>query len=166
VGRYRQQPTIQAQPFMACGSYGVKLTHMGHGRFVRQEKGSRFMWSRMDHILQQNRATLTGTFWERSPSASSYRAEMLGLCALHLFARALSEFYKIQVWEATLCCDNKRALEQSAYTHRIRPSAKCADIQRSLKATKHTFKGKFTYLHVYGHLDKYLLWHQLSLFSN
>jgi len=32
---------------------------------------------------------LTGTFWERSPSASSYHAEMLGLCALHLFARAL-----------------------------------------------------------------------------
>jgi hypothetical protein len=28
---------------------------------------------------------------------------------------------------------------------------------------KHTCKGKFTYLHVYGHMDKYLLWHQLSL---
>ena len=76
---------------------------------------------------------LTGTFWERSPSASSYRAEMLGLCCLQLLARALSEFYQIQEWEATLCCDNKRALEQSAYTRRrIRPSAKCADIQRSL----------------------------------
>ncbi len=95
---------------------------------------------------------------------SSYRAEMLGLCCLHLLARALSEFYQIQEWEATLCCDNKRALEQSAYTRRrIRPSAKCTDIQRSLKATKHTFKGKFTYLHVYGHMNEYLLWHQLSL---
>ncbi len=50
---------------------------------------------------------LTGTFWERSPSASSYRAEMLGLCCLHLLARALLEFYQIQEWEATLCCDNK-----------------------------------------------------------
>jgi hypothetical protein len=39
---------------------------------------------------------LTDTFWERSPAASSYWAEMLGLCTLHLFARALSEFYKIQ----------------------------------------------------------------------
>ncbi len=101
---------------------------------------------------------LTGTFWERSPSASSYRADMLGLCAFHLLAIALSEFYEIKEWEATMCCDNKRALEQSAYTRcRIRPSAKCADIQQSLKATKHTFKGKFT------HMDKYLLWHQLSL---
>jgi hypothetical protein len=107
---------------------------------------------------------LTGTFWERSPAASSYRAEMLGLCALHLFARALSEFYKIQEWKATVGCDNKRVLVQSSYTcRRIRPSAKCADIQQSLKATKHTSKGKFTYLHVYGHMDKYLLWHQLSL---
>jgi len=100
---------------------------------------------------------LTGTFWERSTLASSYHAEMLGLCGLHLFARALSEFYQIQEWEATLCCDNKRALEQSTYTRRrIQPSAKCADIQRSLKATKHTFKGKFTYLHMYGHMDTHL----------
>ena len=107
---------------------------------------------------------LTGTFWERSPAVSSYRAEMLGLCCLHLLARGLSEFHQIKEWEATLCCDNKRALEQSAYTRRrIRPSAKCADIQRSLKATKHTFTGQFSYLHVYGHMDKYLLWHQLSL---
>jgi hypothetical protein len=88
---------------------------------------------------------LTGTIWERSPSASSYWAEMLSLCTLHLFARALSEFYKIQEWKATMGCDNKRALEQSSYTCcRIRPSAKCADIQQSLKATKHTFTGKLT----------------------
>ena len=38
---------------------------------------------------------LTGTFWERSPSASSYRAELLGLYVLHLFAQALAEFYKV-----------------------------------------------------------------------
>jgi hypothetical protein len=107
---------------------------------------------------------LTGTFWERSPAASSYRAEMLGLCTLHLFDRALSEFYKIQEWQAMLCCNNKRVLELSLYACcRIRPSAKCADIQRSLKATKRTFTGKFTYLHVYVHMDSYLLWHHLSL---
>jgi hypothetical protein len=69
---------------------------------------------------------LTGIFWERSPLASSYRAEMLGLCCLHLLARGLSEFHQIKGWEATLCCDDKRALKQSAYTRwRIRPSAKC-----------------------------------------
>jgi hypothetical protein len=83
---------------------------------------------------------------------------MLGLCTLHLFAKALSEFPKIQEWRAMLCCNNKRALELSLYAHRrIRPSVKCADIQQSFKAMKHTFRGKFTYLHVYGHMDRYLL---------
>jgi hypothetical protein len=107
---------------------------------------------------------LTATFWEKTISASSYWVEMLGLCALHLLARAFLEFYMIQGWKATLCCNNKRVLELSLYSRRrIRPSAKCADIQQSLKATKHTFTGKFTYLHVHGHMDKYLLWHQLSL---
>ncbi len=107
---------------------------------------------------------LTGTFWEQSPAASSYWVEMLGLCALHLFARALSEFHKIQEWKEMLCCDNKRALKLSSYAHCITwPSAICTDIQQSLKATKRTFTGKFTYVHVFKHMDRYLLWHQLSL---
>jgi hypothetical protein len=99
---------------------------------------------------------LTATFWERSISASSYWAEMLGLCALHLFAKALSEFYKIQEWKATLCCDNKRALEISEYTNqRIRPSAKCIDIQQSLKATKHTYRKIYVFACVrpYGQIS-------------
>ena len=33
---------------------------------------------------------VTGTFWERSIAASLYRAELLGLCALHLLAQAIS----------------------------------------------------------------------------
>jgi hypothetical protein len=63
-----------------------------------------------------------------------------------------------------LCCNNKRALELSSYTCRqVQPSAKWADILRSLKATKCTFTGKFTYVHVYGHMDREVLWHLLSL---
>jgi hypothetical protein len=31
------------------------------------------------------------------------------------------------------------------------------------QGSKNTLTGKFTYLHVYGHMDRYLLWHQLSL---
>ena len=94
---------------------------------------------------------LTGTFWERSSSANSYRAELLGICALHLFAQALAEFYKVTGWTAMLCCDNKRALEVSAHhKRRIRPSAKCADIRRSLKAVKLLLSGTFCYVHVYS----------------
>ena len=107
---------------------------------------------------------LTGTFWERSPSASLYRAELLGLCALHLFAQALVEFYKVARWTAKLCCDNKRVLEVSSHhTHRIRPSAKCANIHCSLKAVKPLLSGTFRYVHVYGHMDRRLKWEQLTL---
>jgi hypothetical protein len=57
---------------------------------------------------------LVGSFWEKSSSASSYRAELLGLCALHILALALSKFYKISGWKAMLCCDNLRALQLSS----------------------------------------------------
>ena len=50
---------------------------------------------------------ITGSFWERSLSATLYRAELLGLCALHFVARAVTEFYRLDGWTATLCCDNK-----------------------------------------------------------
>ncbi len=87
---------------------------------------------------------LTGTFWECSPLAGSYRAELLDLCALHILAQALAEFYTVTGWTAMLCCDNKRALEVSAHhQRRIQPSAKCADIRRSLKAVKPLQRGMF-----------------------
>lgn len=102
---------------------------------------------------------LTGTFWEKSTGANSYRAEMLGLCALHLLAQAVVEFYKVDKWAAILCCDNKCALELSSHhRRRIRPNAKCADIRRILHASKQSFTGNFTYVHICGHIDRYLEW--------
>jgi hypothetical protein len=53
---------------------------------------------------------MTGTFWKKSPSASSFRAEMLGLCCLHLLARAVAEIVGTGQWEAVILCNNKRAL--------------------------------------------------------
>ncbi len=89
---------------------------------------------------------------------------MLGLCALHLLARAVAEFYQIQGWQATLCCDNKQALELSSYKQgQIHPSTKCTDIRRNIRSTKQTFQGTFRYVLVYGHMDKYLAWNQLNL---
>jgi hypothetical protein len=106
----------------------------------------------------------TGAFSERSSTASSFQAEMLGLCALHLLACALSEYYNLNNWSATMCCNNKRALILSSH-HRgqIRPNAKCANIQRSFHATKQTYQGGFKYTHVCGHMDHHLSWLQLSL---
>jgi hypothetical protein len=106
----------------------------------------------------------TGTFWKKSNLASLYRAEMLGLCALHLLARAVAEFYQIEGWSAMLCCNNKRALELLSHHLRpIQPSAKCANIRRSLKATKQFLQGAFWYVHVYGHMDRLFKWEQLLL---
>ena len=51
---------------------------------------------------------VTGTFWEQSPAAaaSSYKAELLGLSALHQFAQAISEFHKVAGWSVLLFCNN------------------------------------------------------------
>jgi hypothetical protein len=58
---------------------------------------------------------ITGAFWEWSSKASSFQAEMLGLCALHLLARALSEYYNLNDWSTPMCCDNKCALILSSH---------------------------------------------------
>ncbi len=100
---------------------------------------------------------LTGSFWERSTMVSLFRAEMLGLCMLHLLARAISEHYAIGRWTAEMGCDNKRALTLSSHhNRRICPSAKCANIRRNFKAPKQTYQGGFKYIHVYGHMNQHL----------
>ena len=86
---------------------------------------------------------LTGWCWERSNSANSYRAEMLGLCSLYLLAQALSELQDFQVGDNN---KTKGALECSSYQlPRIKPSAKSADIRRSFRSTKLGLKGKLIY---------------------
>ena len=107
---------------------------------------------------------MTGTFWEKSPSASLFRAEMLGLCCLHLLARGIAKFFDLGQWAAILSCNNKRALELSSNHHRrIKPSANSANIRRSFRATKQGYIGGFKYVHIYGHMDQFLPWNQLSL---
>jgi hypothetical protein len=65
-------------------------------------------------FCQDSGKRLVGSFWEKSSLVSSYRAELLGLCSLHLFALALSEFYTISGWKATLCCNNLQAIQLSS----------------------------------------------------
>jgi hypothetical protein len=106
---------------------------------------------------------MTGTFWEKSPSASLSRVEMLGgLCCLHLLARGVAKFFDLGQWAAILSCNNKRALELSSnHCRRIKPSANSADIRRSFRATKQGYIGGFKYVHIYGHMDQFLPWNQL-----
>ncbi len=115
-------------------------------------------------FCQTTGKSLVGLFWEKSPSANLYRVELLGLCSLHLFALALSEFYKAMGWKATLGCDNLRALILSSKEcRRIKPSALCSDIHHCFCSTKNRFTGCFKYHHMAGHMDRHLFWHQLSL---
>ena len=51
----------------------------------------------------------------------------------------------------------------SQHTRCIQPSAKCANIRRSLKTVKPLLSGTFRYVHVYGHMDRMLKWEQLTL---
>jgi hypothetical protein len=66
-------------------------------------------------LCTDSKLYITGTFWERSQSANLYRAELLGLCTMHTLAQALQEFYHLSHWSATLCCDNKKALNMSRH---------------------------------------------------
>ncbi len=73
---------------------------------------------------------LTGTFWEKSTSASLFSAEMLGLCALRLLAWVVAEYYKVEGWSAMLCCDHKQALQLlSHHKLRIGPRARRYTLQ-------------------------------------
>ncbi len=53
---------------------------------------------------------ITESFWEKLSTANSFCAKMLGLCALHLLAGAISEYYGEERWSSTMCHDNKHAL--------------------------------------------------------
>ena len=114
----------------------------------------------------QTQRLLRGFFYELSDSASSYRAEQLGILALLHLSLALEEFYDVKNWHGKLCCDNQSALYQaSKKLIRIRPGAKGADILRNMRTVKQQLTARFKYEHVDGHMDRILLWHQLPLIN-
>ncbi len=157
------QETTQDLKWVAEGMQNNTLLWTTDGSYDRKQAADLFG---MGWIIFCKRIGLrmTGTFWEKTPSASLFRAEMLGLCCLHLLARAVAEFFGTNQWEAVISCDNKRALELSSnHWRRIQLSAKCADIRCSFWATKQVFTRGFKYVHIYGHMDQFLSWSQLSL---
>ena len=112
----------------------------------------------------RTRKQLICSFYEHSPKAGSYRGELLGLCAIHLFLLALEEFYDLPSTTGEIHCDNRGALHQSSWKpRRVKTGASCADVLRSIRNTKQHLKATFKYKHVNSHMDKHFLWHQLSL---
>ena len=80
----------------------------------------------------ESRKTLKGNFWEKSDSADSYRAEQLGICAIHHLITALTSYYNIGNCKCKIWCDNMGTVNISKkQRRRIRPGASCVDILRN-----------------------------------
>ena len=80
---------------------------------------------------------MTGSFYEISEDAGSYRGKQLGLCTIHHLIKALCNFYKIHDWHTTINCDNVGAIKMSkGNLNRIRTGCSCANILRNLRNTR------------------------------
>jgi hypothetical protein len=75
------QETTQDLKWVAKGMKNNTLVWMTDGSYNRKQAAD---LSAVGWIIFCKRTGLrmTGTFWEKSPSASSFRAEMHGLCCL------------------------------------------------------------------------------------
>jgi hypothetical protein len=106
-----------------------------------------------------------GSFAEVHPKANSYRGEILGLLALHLFSRAIQTYFGLAPGKyGTVCCDNKGAIYRaSRRRRRIAPGTPNADLLRVLRLQHHKLGRVFGYEHVKGHQDDYLVRASLSL---
>lgn len=112
----------------------------------------------------RSRFRFAGSFCEFSPGASSYRGEMLGLCALQLLLLAFDTWYSPNnAPPVTIYCDNEKAGERAQEEHRrIKPGWSCADVLRSFRDTKLGIRFPLRFVHVSAHMDDILPWDQLS----
>ena len=107
---------------------------------------------------------LRANFYEQSKSASSYRGELLGLLALHVFLYAICEFHNIKSTKPKICCDNISALRQSSHRkRRVKTGASQADVLRVLRTIKLKQTLQPIYEHVSAHQDRKKTWWQLTL---
>ena len=108
---------------------------------------------------------LAGSFSEYSSSASSYRGELLGLCAINIILLALTKTGNITNRpQITVWCDNKGAINRASDgSRRIKCGRPCADILRILRSVCHELPLVATFKHVKSHMDDTLSWEQLSL---
>ena len=110
------------------------------------------------------RKIMEGFCFECLDSANTYRAEQLGLCAMHHLIAALSILYGIAYWKTRLCCDNLGPINVSgSRLRRIRPYMSCANNIRNIRSARNKMTKNLNYYPVYGRIGDYILDHQLSL---
>ena len=119
-------------------------------------------WIVMDTCTKRRFAC---SFAEWSPAAGLYRAELLGLCSIHLFILTLQQAFCInESAQNKICCDNEKALHKASLRpHRIPAGVKCPDLLRSLRNSGTELTISLQYEHVAAHMDDVLEWSQLSL---
>jgi hypothetical protein len=137
---------------------------MGHRRLIRQKEGKQFKWCWLDHLLYLDRTPTGGYLLGEVNLGKFVQGRNARPLCFTLTCTGGGQVLQGGKWSAILCCDNKSALELSSHHRRcIRPNTKCTDIQRNLRAIKQTLTRNFKYVHVYGHMDQYLKWEQLTL---
>ncbi len=84
---------------------------------------------------------------------------------VHLLILAVEKFYGLKGGSRGLiACDTLGGLNKSRdRQHKTPPSAKHADILRSLRQVHAGISGMLSYKHVYGHKDKLKTWAQMTL---
>jgi hypothetical protein len=117
------------------------------------------------YCREQRRVILTDSMFEISRNAGSYRGELLGLLAIHVFIVGVCEFFRIDSGDLGLvACDNLGGLNKAKLRRKkIRAGTKHADILRSLRSIHRKLRGRLRYEHVYGHQDKKKRWSDMTL---
>ena len=118
----------------------------------------------MDYLLHSNMQQTDRIVLGKVKSRKLVQSRDVRTMCITPICKGTNRVFQGEQVEGNNMFDNQRALECSAHQLRIiKPSSKCADIRLSFRATKQGLSGTFKYEHVYGNMDNYLLWHQLTI---
>ena len=106
---------------------------------------------------------LQGDFSEQSSMADSYRAEQLGMLAIHLLLLTAEEYYQRTLTDANIFCDNQGTIITFSKEHQRVPSgARNSDILGVLRRIQASSKLAHKLKHVKAHQDDNLPLHMSS----
>lgn len=150
-----------AQAF--CDVTAICVTDGSYQKHVNPTLSGAGCW--LIYCLGSDQILVTGSFVEDHVRAGSYRGEVLGMLAIHLFSLAIKNHFSLDSTSfGKVCCDNNGAIYRSQqWKKRIAPGVANADLLRVFHSLHHRLGGIFRYEHVYGHQDQFLRWDDLPL---
>ena len=115
-------------------------------------------------VCTKQRKMIRSSFYEQSPSASSYQGELLGLTAIHHLVAHAMEYYNCNKATGSVHCDNKGALRQASLKRRrVHTITKHSDLIRNLRYLKNKYNFEVEYIHVKAHQDDIHAYEDLPL---